>query len=193
MLPTFNRNNRRTTFVQLPKDAYVIKILSAKIANAANGSPQLIIAFDIAEGEYKDFYKGVFDRNSNEDKKWPNGGVFKLWIPTGDSPEYSVRDWDSFFADLEDSNAGFVFNGDEKTLKGKVVGAKMRIRQYEVKGNVYDSVEMKWSCVADDVRNGKAGRLPNDKLIQRASAPAASANAYVNSFTSADSDEIPFD
>ena len=24
---------------------------------------------------------------------------------------------------------------------------------------------MKWTCVAEDVRNGKAGRLPNDKLI----------------------------
>ena len=24
---------------------------------------------------------------------------------------------------------------------------------------------MKWSCVAGDVRSGKAGKLPNDKLI----------------------------
>ena len=38
-------------------------------------------------------------------------------------------------------------------------------------GNVYDHIVMKWSCVADDVRNGKAGKLPNDVLANN-SAPA---------------------
>ena len=77
-LPTYNRNNRRQSFQQLPKAAYVIKILSAKVARTASGFDQIVIAFDIAEGEYKDFYKSMYDRNQNEDKKWPNDAVFRL-------------------------------------------------------------------------------------------------------------------
>ena len=195
-LPTYNRNNRRRTFEALPKGAYVVKILGAKIAQSTWGATQLVIQFDIAEGEYKDFYRHQYDRNSNEDKKWPVDGVFYLEIPGDGSAEYVITNYDTFFADLEDSNDGFVFAGDEKTLKGKLIGAKMHIRQTEYNGNVYNHTRMKWSCVADDVRNGKAGRLPNDKLVtpSAGNASGSAANNYVNSgFSDSNDDEIPFD
>lgn len=192
-LPTYNKKNRRQSFQQLPKDAYVIRILSAKVARTSSGFDQIVIAFDIAEGEYKDFYKNMYDRNTSEDKKWPNDAVFRLSIPYNNCPDYVVTNYDTFFADLEDSNNGFVFSGDEKTLKGKLIGAKMHIEQSEWNGNVYDHTRMKYSAVADDVRNGKAGKLPNDKLIQKSSA-SGDMNGYVNSgFSSGDDEEIPFD
>ena len=50
-LPRYNRNNRRQSFQQLPKAAYVIRILSAKVATTSSGFDQIVIAFDIAEGE----------------------------------------------------------------------------------------------------------------------------------------------
>ena len=194
-LPTYNRNNRRKTFELLPKDAYVVRILSAKTAETKSGFNQLVIAFDIAEGQYKDFYKAQYDANSSEDKKWPNDAVFRLTIPHDGCQDYVVTNWDSFFADLEDSNSGFVFNGDEKALKGKLIGAKMHIEQSEYNGKIYDHTRMKWTCIADDVRNGKAGRLPNDKLIAGSSGSNRSAaDNYANSgFSSADDEELPFD
>ena len=194
-LPTYNRNNRRKAFEPLPKDAYVVRILSAKTAETKSGFNQLVIAFDIAEGQYKDFYKAQYDANSSEDKKWPNDAVFRLTIPHDGCQDYVVTNWDSFFADLEDSNSGFVFNGDEKALKGKLIGAKMHIEQSEYNGKIYDHTRMKWTCVADDVRNGKAGRLPNDKLIAGSSGSNRSAaDNYANSgFSSADDEELPFD
>ena len=135
-LPRYNRNNRRQSFQQLPKAAYVIRILSAKVAKTSSGFDQIVIAFDIAEGEYKDFYKNMYDRNTSEDKKWPNDAVFRLSIPYNNCPDYVVTNYDTFFADLEDSNNGFVFSGDEKSLKGKLIGAKMHIEQSEWNGNV---------------------------------------------------------
>ena len=160
-----------------------------------SGFNQLVIAFDIAEGQYKDFYKAQYDANSSEDKKWPNDAVFRLTIPYPNCPDYVVTNYDTFFADLEDSNNGFVFGGDEKTLKGKLIGAKMHIEQSEYNGRVYDHTRMKWTCIADDVRNGKAGRLPNDKLIAGSSGSNRSAaDSYANSgFSSADDEELPFD
>ena len=60
-LPTYDKSKRRTSFKQLPKGAYVIKILGAK-EEEGNYGPQVTIAFDIAEGEYKGFYQNQFDR-----------------------------------------------------------------------------------------------------------------------------------
>lgn len=163
---TYNSANRRREFPKLPKDAYVVRLLAAKVQTTRNGNQQLVLPFDIHEGDYKDYYKGVFDRNSNEDKKWPNDGVFRLTVPYQGCPDYVVTNWDTFFADLEDSNNGFRFSGDERALKGKIIGAKMHIEQSEWNGRVYDHVRMRWTCTAEAVRQGKAGKLPNDKLIQ---------------------------
>ena len=102
-LPTYNKSKRRQTFDQLPKGAYVIEIKSAREDQNKKGSgSHLSIAFDIAEGEYKDFYKQMFERNQNEDKKWPNDGVFYLTVPTDGAQEYVFTNWNTFFADLED-------------------------------------------------------------------------------------------
>ena len=195
-LPAYNRNNRRKVFEALPKGAYVIKILSAKTTQSSWGEDQIAIAFDIAEGEYKDFYKGQFDRNTSEDKKWPIDAIYYLTIPHDGCADYVVTNYDSFFADLEDSNNGFVFSGDEKALKGKVIGGKFHIKQTEYNGNIYDHTRMKWTCVADDVRKGKAGRLPNDKLVDTSgtSGNGSSADSYAaGGFSNSDDDEIPFD
>lgn len=169
-LPTYNKSARRQSFEQLPKGAYVIEIKSAREdQNKNSNGSHLSIAFDIAEGEHQNHYRMQFDKNQNEDKKWPNDGVFYLTVPTDGSPEYVLTNWNTFFADLEDSNNGFVFGGDVKTLKGKLLGAKMAIEQSEYNGKIYNHTKMRWTCVAEDVRQGKAGALPNDKLIQQSS------------------------
>jgi hypothetical protein len=62
-------------------------------------------------------------------------------------------------------------------------------------GNVYDHIVMKWSCVADDVRNGKAGKLPNDKLVTGSSAPAKTSGESMDGFLSIPDgmdEELPF-
>lgn len=165
-LPTYNKSKRKSnTFEQLPKGAYVIKIMGAKEDTWPSGDKVVRIAFDIAEGKYMGFYQAQFDRNTNEDRQWPYDAVFNLNVPNDNSQPYVWDNWNTFFADLEDSNNGFIFDGDLKKLKGKVIGGKFHIEQTAKNGNVYDHTKMKWSCVADDVRNGKAGRLPNDKLI----------------------------
>lgn len=164
-LPTYDKSKRRKSFQMLPKGAYVVAIKSAKEETWPSGDAVVRIAFDIAEGEYKGFYQKQFDGNQNEDKKWPGDAVFNLNVPTDSSQQYVWDNWNTFFADLEDSNNGFVFGGDVKTLKGKLIGGKFHNHQSEYNGNVYDHIQMKWTCPADDVRNGKAGKMPKDKLI----------------------------
>lgn len=172
-LPSYDKSKRRKSFSQLPKGAYVIKIMDAKEDKWPSGDACVKIAFDIAEGEHAGFYQKVFDGNTNEDRKWPADAVFTLNVPSDNSQDYVWTNWNTFFADLEDSNAGFVFGGDLKTLKGKILGGLFRIRQTEYNGNVYDHTELRWTRAADDVRSGNYGKMPNDKLLSGGSSKAA--------------------
>ena len=165
-LPKYDKSKRKSNnYIQLPKGAYVIVIKGAKMKKWDDGGESIAIAFDIAEGEYKGLYQSQFDSDTRSGKEWPYDAVFLLTAPTDSSPDWVWNNYNTFFADLEDSNNGFVFSGDLKALKGKVIGGKFHNRQTEKDGNIYDHIVMKWTCIADDVRNNRAGKLPNDKLI----------------------------
>lgn len=164
-LPTYNKAGRKKAYEQLPKGAYVVKIKSAKEETWPSGDTYVKIAFDIAEGEFKDFYMRQFEADSREDKKWPVDATFNLNAPNDNSKQYVYDTWNTFFADLEDSNNGFVFKGDPSTLKDKVIGGKFCNKQTEFNGNIYDHTIMKWTCLADAVRSGKPGKMPKDQLI----------------------------
>ena len=177
-LPKYDKSKRTSkSFESLPKGAYVVKIMNAvEEANRNGKGSHLTISFDIAEGDYKDIYANQYLSNTAEDKKWPRDAVYYLTVPDKDSKDFVWQNWNNFFADLEDSNNGFVFGGDVKTLKGKLIGGKFHIEQTEWNGNVYDHTRLRWTCVAEDVRTGSAGKLPPDKLITQAvSAPYSGA------------------
>lgn len=183
-LPTYDKSKRKKSFQQLPKGAYVIKIMGAKEEpNKKGGGSHLTIAFDIAEGEYAGFYDNQFQSSSDENKKWANDAIYHLNIPHDGCESYIWDNWNTFFADLEDSNNGFVFAGDPKALKGKLIGGKFHIEQSEYRGEIYDHTRLRWTCVADDVRNCKAGKMPKDKLIgasKRGTIPAADEDGFAN-------------
>ncbi len=190
-LPKYDKSKRRKSFQLLPKGAYVVAIKNAKEEKWPSGDEVIRIAFDIAEGEQKGFYQAMFDGNANEDKKWPADAIFNLNVPNDSSQQYVWDNWNTFFADLEDSNGGFVFGGDIKTLKGKLIGGKFHNHQSEYNGNVYDHIQLKWTCPADDVRNGKPGRMPKDKLITGSNSAATGSDGFMSVPEAAD-DEIPF-
>lgn len=190
-LPTYDKSKRRKAFKQLPKGAYVIEFKGCRQEKNKNGNGEhLTLPFDIAEGEYKGFYQNQYNNNSNEDKKWPFDAIHYLTIPQDDSPAYAWDNWNTFFADLEDSNGGFVFSGDIKTLKGKQIGGKFALEQTESNGNIYDHTRLRWTCVADDVRSGDFGSMPKDKLISNNSTTMDTAGFM--SIPEGTDEEVPF-
>ena len=173
----------------LPKGAYVIKILNIKEeANKNSSGTHLSIAFDIAEGEYAGFYKKVFENDTREDKKWNNDAVYYLACPEDNSEQWIIDNFNKFMTAVEDSNEGYHWNWDENTLKNKVVGAKFFIEQSEYDGKIYDHTKAKWFIAAQKVRDGKFGKLPNDKLIQAKSGETD----FMNIPDSISEEEIPF-
>lgn len=189
-LPSYDKSKRKKSFTQLPKGAYVIQIKDVKEEPNKNGNgSHLTICFDIAEGEYKGYFQTMMENSTSEDKKWPYDARHYITVPADGCQTFIWDNWNTFFADLEDSNNGFVFGGDIKTLKGKLIGGKFYIEQTEYNGNIYDHTRLKWTCVADDVRNGKAGKMPKDKLIE--SAPKTDANGFM-SIPDGTDEEVPW-
>ena len=115
-------------FQQLPKGKYVCVIKQVTTQESKNGNQQFVILYDIAKGEYKDFYKKMFDGDKAQNPmgaKWR--GVFKQ------NMEGKGLSWfKGIITSIERSN-NFTFQWDvsdnEKQMIGKEFGGIFRRRQ----------------------------------------------------------------
>lgn len=187
-------NKGNEAFEQLPKGAYVCKILNVREqANKKSGS-RFDIMFDVAEGEYKDFFSKQYQlrKKNDEDAKYPNDGIYRLNIPEDNSEQWLKDNFKTFTTALEESNTGYHWDWDENKWKGKLFGGLFHIEQKEYKGNIYDHTVLKWIRPAADIRKHKYGNLPKDKLLDAASTPNAMDDGFVN-VPEGNADEIPFE
>ncbi|MCI9626503.1 MAG: hypothetical protein HFI90_06945 [Clostridia bacterium] len=172
---------------RLPIGGYVVKILDAEELTYSWGSV-LAISIDIEEGEYKGYYQQDYDLQNQEDKKWK--GVYRLSIPKEDGSEmdeWSANIFKTAIAAIEDSNTGYHWDWDEKKLKGKVVGALFRNKEYELNGVRGFFTECSGFRPVEIIKSGKF-KVPKDKLLKKKEEP-------VSGFTPAtmfDDDDCPF-
>lgn len=148
----------------LPAGGYVAKIVSARVDETKFGD-KLIVAFDIAEGDYRGFFQKDFDNNPVEDKKWR--GVLRLNIPADDGSErdeWRKRTFNNFAFALEDSNKGYSWDWDETKLKGKLFGVLFRNKEWAFNGRSGWTTE---ACNATDVKSIRDGKFktPKDKAL----------------------------
>lgn len=166
MKPIENYNNVKaySEIKTLPKDGYVIEIKQAKEVTG-NGNPYIDIKFDIAEGEYKDFYKQDYDRQTGEDKKWR--GSFRLYEPLQDGSErdgWTTREFKTFTNALEDSNSGYHWDWDETKWAKKLIGGLFHYRDYQKQdGSAGTVLNFKRAASVDDIRKGNF-KLPKDNF-----------------------------
>lgn len=174
----------------LPAGAYVAKIVSARVDENSYGS-SLVIAFDIAEGQFKDFFKKDFDNNPREDKKWR--GVYRIFLPKDDGSEkdeWTKRTLGNALYAIEDSNNGYKWAWEESTLKGKSVGVAYRNKEWEYNGNRGWTTECGKLVSVEDVRNGKVKPL-KDRPLKNAPATSAT-NTSADAFADVKDEELPF-
>lgn len=169
----------------LPAGGYVCQIMSAKVESSEWGDT-LIIAHDVCEGEYSGLFKRDYDGNTMENKKWR--GTFRLRLPKDDGSEqdgFKKRSFNNFIWAIEQSNPGYSWAWDEKTLKGKKVGLLYRNKEWEMGDRRGWTTEAAGSDSIDNIRNGKFKMLKDKALPVKESAPV---------FTEMDSEEdsLPF-
>lgn len=172
----------------LPAGGYVAKILDAEEKEYSWGSV-LVISFDILEGEFKDFFKQNYKANTREDKKWK--GVYRLTVPQETNQWYDSqkRTFGNAIACIEESNNGYHWNWDEKTLKGKTVGVLFRNFEYDVEGNTGWSTECCSLASVEDIREGNF-KMPKDKPLKKKA--TTTPVAPVINFEEIDDEDLPF-
>jgi len=115
-------------FETLPAGGYKCVIKEVKCNEASNGKEFLKVSFDIAEGEYADFYKRKYLNDSRQDKKW--SGVAAIFTE-GYEPNSTNPKFKGMVTALEESNSGYKFDWNEENMKGKKIGIVMREEEFE--------------------------------------------------------------
>lgn len=143
--------------MKLPVGAYVCKISNVRYepSEKEEYSDRIVIAFDITEGEQKDFFKKQYESNTNDDKKWK--GAARIYCPNDDGSEsdaWTKKAFARWTNAFEKSNPGYTWDWDESKWKGKLIG----IIFHEV-GTVIDDKEVKYTevsapCPVEDAKNG---------------------------------------
>ena len=172
----------------LPAGGYVCEIKSAKEEVFDWGS-RLALAIDVVEGEYAGFFKKDFDGNDREDRKWR--GIYRISIPKDDGSEmdgWTKRTFNNFIWAVQESNPGYTWNWDEKTLKGKKLGVIYRNREWEVDGKTGWTTEAGGAASVEDIRTGKFKPLKDKPLKNR---PVQNAGGSAPD-TVDSSDDLPF-
>ena len=149
---------------KLPLGAYVCKVKQAKVT-ANDYGEQLAVLFDIAAGEYTDFYQKEFNNNQNQDRKWK--GVLRLWVPKddgSDKDETTKSILKGFVTAVEKSNPGYKWDWNEGSLAGKQIGVLYRNEEWEYDGKQGWAVRPFRAISADSVSNGDY-TLPKDKPL----------------------------
>lgn len=181
---------RRSRRVPLPAGGYVVKILEAKEVEYDWGS-KLQLSFDVVEGEHRDFFARDYREQAEERKKWR--GTYRLGVPKddgSDKDEWTKRDFNNAMACIEQSNPGFHWDWDEKTLVGKLVGVIYRNREWEMNGRTGWTTEAGKLTDIDDIRSGAFKPL-DDKPLERWAVGWGGAAASTG-WTEVDENDLPF-
>lgn len=163
---------------RLPVGGYILKILNVEYQENQWGDV-IILSFDIAEGDQKDFFAGNYKSQSGEDKKWK--GKYRLRVPKDDGSEQdekAMRRFKTVIAKFEDSNQGYHWDWNEQTLKGKMVGGLFNNKEYELNGRHGFYTNCHSLVTVEKIRTGKY-EIPADTLL-KSNNGQASAEPYTN-------------
>lgn len=182
---------------KLPVGGYVIKIENVRFENGTNGgSDRIVLAFDIAEGEQKGFYRKNFDAQTGEDRKWK--GTYIIYLPKDDGSEqdkWTKRRFKTIMEHIEDANPGYSWNWDENSLKGKLLGALFGEINTVIDGKQITYVALRFTEKIANIRN-KQFKIPepynkNGATVKPAAVSTQSSDGFME-IPKGVEEEIPF-
>lgn len=169
---------------KLPVGGYIIQILDANELTYDWGRT-LEIKFDIAEGEYKDFYTNQYKESQFENAKYK--GTYRLNIPKDDGTkedEWTLRRFKTNIAAVEESNSGYHWDWNEKGLVGKKVGAIFFDKEWEMNDNSGFYTALHNFKSVEKIKAGKF-KIPEPKLLKEKNP--------LDGFEEVSTDGIPFE
>lgn len=145
--------------MRLPVGAYVCKIIGVKETPATDKTSGFIqVQFEIAEGEYKDFFRKQYEANEREDKKYK--GKTTIYEPKEDGSEQDAWTKTTFAKwtnSLEESNPGYTWDWDETKWKDKMIGIVFGETGSNINGKDVIYTEARYPVAVSKVKDGTAG------------------------------------
>lgn len=191
----YDETQSYTESAKLPVGGYVVKVQNVRFEEGTNGnSDRLILAVDVSDGEYKDFYKKQYESQTGEDKKWK--GTFTIYCPKDDGSEkdnWTKRRFKTIMEHIEESNPGYSWNWDENTLKGKLFGAIVGEIHTIIDGKNIEYNAIRFTNTVENIKKGNF-RLPDPQYKNGASAKEDKEVTGAEGFMNVDGtqEEIPF-
>lgn len=139
---------------KIPVGAYVCEVKSVKYESLSWGDV-IALAFDIAEGEQKGFFKKQYDANTSEDKKWK--GSVRINVPKDDGTEQDGWTKNAFarYTDaFEKSNKGYSWDWDENKWKSLKIGLVFGPTGTVIEGKEVLYHEVHGCCPVSAVKDG---------------------------------------
>ena len=179
--------------MQLPAGLYVCIVKQVNVQNDKDGREQMIVLFDIAEGEQKGFFQKQYDarKQSSSDAKW--GGVHKQYTHDKGLPFFK-----GMICSIEKSNNGYRWDWNEKGLVGKRFGGVFGREQFLTQDR-----QKKFATKLMQIRSVdglKDAVIPEDKLLDpnvatdplaAASGPVG-ADGFMNIPDGLENEQLPF-
>lgn len=164
-------------YKRLPAGGYVVGIL--RVTDMPD-KEYLSIEYDIAEGNFKNFYRQQAE--AHPDWRW--GGVLIRSYKPKAQPFFK-----QFLTCLKKSNDGFTFNNDERTLVRKKVGLVLAEEEYEKSdGSIGTRLYAAQVRSIDAIRGGDF-EVPAKKLLDHVPQAAGGSNDFAEI---TDADDLPF-
>lgn len=137
----------------------IMGVAKVTTQNNRNGEQQLLLFLDIAEGEFKNFYR-------RQGERFQNDKYLRFWQNTEGK---SLPHFKGLIKSFEESNSRFVFNFDESMLVHKKIGANLREKEYvrSSDGTIGTYLKVAYLCSTRSVLEGKHKVLPVEKLSQQ--------------------------
>lgn len=179
---------------RLPAGGYICKIINVKEETSKSGNEMLVLAFDISDGEFKDFYREGYEKNTSEDKKWR--GNFYMMVPgeDADRDDWKLRRFKTNIGKFEDSNSGYHFDWEHPDkLTGLFVGIVFGEEEYIASdgSNRFSTKPVRLETT-DTIKDGDFDVPAVKYLEQNPNAVTSNSNSFVDIPDSADGEQIPF-
>lgn len=164
--------------------AYICKIIGMREKISKNGKPMVIFAFDIAEGEYKDYYINKLERDKRNNKDAKFKGTYYSFPLTNENKTNPY--FKGIITAIERSN-NFVLPDEFSSadVKGKLFGGLFGREEFEAGKWVTKLVTVR---TVDKIRSGEY-TLPEDKSLSNTNGSRTFGFSIDNDV---DNEDLPF-
>ena len=138
---------------KIPAGGYICRIMKAWVETTMSGSEQLVLALEIAEGEYAGYYGRQYTskKETYPNAKWPC--LFKQFTLNTDGQTNPF--FKGMIKSIEESNSGYSWNWHETGLQNKMIGMIFREEEFEANdGSIKTVVRPAFPRSVQRIRNG---------------------------------------